>query len=194
MFPHKFWAHKASHQVCLIILCCISYYFLHCNNIFYVNGDNDHNNNNIQRYSGILRNFFRGEGLCLNFYFWGRGCSANSVEDKGQRGWRSGGGSASQGFHPICKLVKPVFWEGCYGCIFHGIVKTPEFRGGLKPPPRYATVEIHIHTVACCRCRTFSEILVEFFSWRALCEGIAYELPFSTEYTWQIFLGMGKYI
>jgi hypothetical protein len=26
----------------------------------------------------------------------------------------------SQGFRSICKWVKPVFWLGCYGCIFHG--------------------------------------------------------------------------
>jgi hypothetical protein len=26
----------------------------------------------------------------------------------------------SQGFHSICKWMKPIFWLGCYGCIFHG--------------------------------------------------------------------------
>jgi hypothetical protein len=26
----------------------------------------------------------------------------------------------TQGFHSICKWMKPIFWLGCYGCIFHG--------------------------------------------------------------------------
>jgi hypothetical protein len=56
--------------------------------------------------SGVPRNFFRGGG-----------CLTNSVENRGQREQRSGHGS--QGFHSIYKCMKPVFWLGCYGCIFH---------------------------------------------------------------------------
>jgi hypothetical protein len=48
----------------------------------------------------------------------------------------------SQGFHSICKLVKPVFWLGCYGCIFHGTGNSAQFcqnfgisgGGGFEPP------------------------------------------------------------
>jgi hypothetical protein len=55
-------------------------------------------------------------------HFWGAGGSlTNSVEDRGQRERGSGDGSPlSQWFHSICKWVKPVFWLGCYGYIFHG--------------------------------------------------------------------------
>jgi hypothetical protein len=51
----------------------------------------------------------------------------------------------SQGFHSICKWVKPVFWLGCYGCIFHGTWNSAQLcqnfgiswwgGGGLNPKP-----------------------------------------------------------
>jgi hypothetical protein len=59
-------------------------------------------------YSGVPRNFFGGEGVYTrNFFgglhqdffgglhqeFFGGGVSTNSVGDKGQREWGSGGGS-----------------------------------------------------------------------------------------------------
>jgi hypothetical protein len=53
--------------------------------------------------------------------FCSGGGSTNSVDNRGQRERRSGGGSPpSHGFRTIFKWVKPVFLLGCYGCIFHG--------------------------------------------------------------------------
>jgi hypothetical protein len=43
------------------------------------------------------------------FFSGGKG-STNSVEDRGP---------PCQGFHSICKLMKPIFRLGCYGYIFH---------------------------------------------------------------------------
>jgi hypothetical protein len=42
--------------------------------------------------SGVPRNFFRGGGDYARIFFKGKG-SKNSVEDRGQRERRSGGGS-----------------------------------------------------------------------------------------------------
>jgi hypothetical protein len=92
--------------------------------------------------SGVPRKFFRERG-------GGGGCSTNSVEDRGQRERDLGAAGPSQGFHLICKWVKPVFWLGCYNVFFtelgirFSFVTTSQFRGrGLNPqslPPRYAT-------------------------------------------------------
>jgi hypothetical protein len=76
------------------------------------------------------------------------GGSTNSVDDRGQRERGSGGVSPpSQGFHSICKWVKPVSWLGCHGCIFHGTGNSAQLcqnfwiSGEWTPqtPPRYAT-------------------------------------------------------
>jgi hypothetical protein len=46
----------------------------------------------------------------------------------------------SQGFHSICKWKKPVFWLGCYGCIFHATGNSAQLcqnfgiSGGLSTP------------------------------------------------------------
>jgi hypothetical protein len=95
--------------------------------------------------------FFFREGVYASNFF--PGVSTNSVEDRGQRERGSGGvSSLVRGFHSICKWVKPVFWLGCYGCIFHGsgnsgqICQNFGISGGLNPlspTPRYATVYIY---------------------------------------------------
>jgi hypothetical protein len=51
----------------------------------------------------------------------------------------------SQGFHSICKWMKPIFWLGCYGCTYiprnwefgSALAKLRNFVGGLNPqtPP-----------------------------------------------------------
>jgi hypothetical protein len=74
--------------------------------------------------SGVPRNFVRGGGGCSNKFGWGQ-------RERGSGGFRS-----------ICKWVKPVFWLGCYRCIFYGTANLAQlcqnFRisgGGLTPKP-----------------------------------------------------------
>jgi hypothetical protein len=85
--------------------------------------------------------FFRGGGF--NKFSWGQ--KAERMEICGR--W-----PPSQGFHSICKWVKPVFLLGCYGFIFHGSRNLAQFRnfggGGFEPPkpppPRSATTDCRL--------------------------------------------------
>jgi hypothetical protein len=95
--------------------------------------------------SGVPRIFFFSGGYARIFFSGVGGGSTNSVEDRGQKEWWSGG----EGFHSVCKWMKPVFWLGCYGCIFHGTGNSTQLcqnfgisGWGWTPknhPPRYAT-------------------------------------------------------
>jgi hypothetical protein len=55
--------------------------------------------------------FFRGGGEVFNKFSWGQRAERTGI---------LGRYPPSKGFHSICKWVKPVFWLGCCGCIFHG--------------------------------------------------------------------------
>jgi hypothetical protein len=68
----------------------------------------------IEHYTAHLTHRWHTQEFCLGR---GGGVSTNSVEDRGQTEWGSGG---VQGFRSICKWVKPVFLLGCYRCNFHG--------------------------------------------------------------------------
>jgi hypothetical protein len=77
-------------------------------------------------------------GGCAGLDVWRKGTSLTLIQWRiqecvsgggfnkfswGQRAERTriwGRQPPSQGFHAIYKRVKPVFWLGCYGCIFHG--------------------------------------------------------------------------
>jgi hypothetical protein len=68
--------------------------------------------------SGVPRHIFRGGGVRPGIFSGG----FNKL-NWGQRAERMeiwGRLPPSEGFHSICEWVKPVFWLGCYGCIFHG--------------------------------------------------------------------------
>jgi hypothetical protein len=58
------------------------------------------------------QDFFRGGGE-VNKFSWGQRAEKTGI-------W--GRWPPSQGFHSICKWIKPVFWLRGYGCpsIFHG--------------------------------------------------------------------------
>jgi hypothetical protein len=95
--------------------------------------------------------FFRGVGLCQEFFQVEVGGSTNSVEDRGQRDRGSGGGSPQSGVplnlqmnetHILIRLLRmyiPRNWE--FGS---ALAKPRNFVGGVEPPettpPRYATV------------------------------------------------------
>jgi hypothetical protein len=97
--------------------------------------------------TGIPRNFFEG-GLCQEFFLMGVQQIQVSTEGRGN-GALGALVPPSQGFHSICKWVKPIFSLGCYGCIFHGTGNSAQLcqnfgiSGVLNPPnpliPRYAT-------------------------------------------------------
>jgi hypothetical protein len=88
---------------------------------------------------GYTRNIFRGR---FNKFSWGQRAERTGI-------W--GQQPPIQGFRSIFKLVKPVFWLGCYGCIFHGTGNSAQLFqsfgisgvGVWTPtpqiPPRYAT-------------------------------------------------------
>jgi hypothetical protein len=95
--------------------------------------------------SGTPRNFVWGGGF-NKFSNWGQRAERTGI-------W--GQQPPSQGFHTICKWVKPVFLLGCYGCICHGwkfssvSLKLRNFGGeGLNPltphPPQYAATKSKI--------------------------------------------------
>jgi hypothetical protein len=52
-----------------------------------------------------------------------------------------GSSPPSQGFHSICKWMNPIFWLGCYWCIFHGTGNSAQLwqnfgiSGGLNTSP-----------------------------------------------------------
>jgi hypothetical protein len=66
---------------------------------------------------GLRQEFFRGGGG-FNKFSWGPRVERTGI-------W--GRWPPSQRFHSICKWVKPVFWLGCYGCIFHGTGNLAQF-------------------------------------------------------------------
>jgi hypothetical protein len=49
-----------------------------------------------------------------------RGVQQIQLRTEGRENGDLGAVAPSQGFHSICKRMKPIFWLGCYGCIFHG--------------------------------------------------------------------------
>jgi hypothetical protein len=57
----------------------------------------------------------------------------------------------SQGFHSICKWMKPVFWLGCCGCIFHGTGNSAQLwqnfgiSGGFEPLKPYSVCQCVLH-------------------------------------------------
>jgi hypothetical protein len=50
------------------------------------------------------------------------------LRTKGRENGDLGAVAPSQGFHSICKWIKPVFLLGCYGCIFHGTGNSAQLR------------------------------------------------------------------
>jgi hypothetical protein len=62
-----------------------------------------------QHHSSVPRNFFR----------WGGGVQQIQLRTEGRENGDLGAVAPSKGFHSICKWAKPVFWLGCYRCIFH---------------------------------------------------------------------------
>jgi hypothetical protein len=80
--------------------------------------------------SGIPRNFFRGRG------------STNSVEERGQREWGSGGSSPLVRGSAQFANEWNTFLLGCYRCIFHGTGNSVQLcqnfgisrGGGVEPP------------------------------------------------------------
>jgi hypothetical protein len=84
---------------------------------------------------------FFGGGGGFNKFSWGQ-----RVERTGIWGRKP----PSQGFHSICKWVKPVFWLGYYGCIFHGTGNSPRLCKNLgisgrfkhPNPSRYVTASV----------------------------------------------------
>jgi hypothetical protein len=105
--------------------------------------------------SVCLRLCIQGESADLNLYlvleiiYWNGALwitinSINSVEDRAERTGIWGWQHPRQGFHPICKWMKPVFWLCCYGCIFHETGNSAHlyWNFGISsgaPPPQYAT-------------------------------------------------------
>jgi hypothetical protein len=74
----------------------------------------------------------------------GEGFQQIQLRTKGRENWVCGRKPPSQGFHSICKWVKPVLGFGCYGCIFPGTGNSAQLcqnfgisGGGINPqtPP-----------------------------------------------------------
>jgi hypothetical protein len=94
-------------------------------------------------YPGIF--FGKGGGYARIFF---GGFNKFSSGQRAERTGIWGRQPPSQGFHSICKWVKPVFWLGCNGCIFHGTWNSAQLcqnfgisGKGVEPPnpPRYTT-------------------------------------------------------
>jgi hypothetical protein len=69
---------------------------------------------------------------------WSFAARGGGVVKKFSWGWRAektgiwGRQPPCQVFHSICKWIKPVFWLGCYGCIFHGTGNSAQFWQNIR--------------------------------------------------------------
>jgi hypothetical protein len=68
--------------------------------------------------SGVLNNIFGG-GVYTGI-FRGGGVQQIKLRTEGRENGDRGSVAPSEGLHSLCKWMKPIFWLGCYGCIFHG--------------------------------------------------------------------------
>jgi hypothetical protein len=107
------------------------------------------------------------------------------LRTEGRENGDLGAVAPSLGFHPICKWAKPVFWLGCYRCIFHGTGNLAQLfhtfgifgGGGCTPqtPPLGTPVHTSLHVsgvstahrqeVECTSIYARGKLYVIFLSW-----------------------------